>query len=114
MRNEGSAPPVTRNLAANDDLFPIRVEDRLDGRDVFAGPNEIARRARAEQKADRFDEDRFAGARFAGQDVEPSVEIDLDAFDDREVLNAQEAQHEREEAGLRIKENAATSIVAYP
>ena len=41
---------------------------------------------------------------FAGQSYESK----------QEMLNAQEAQHEREEAGLRIKENAATSIVAYP
>ena len=64
--------------------------------DVFAGADQVARRAAAEQQADRFDQDRLAGAGLAGQDVEAGVELDLDRVDDREVLDAEEAEHRKE------------------
>ena len=54
-----------------------------------------------EQQADRFDEDRLARAGFAGQDVQAGVEFDLDRINHREVLNAQEAEHENGENSNR-------------
>ena len=59
-----------------------------------------ARRARAKQQSDGFDEDRLAGARFARQDVQAGLELDLDAVDDGEVFDAQVAQHGGERAAV--------------
>ena len=60
---------------------------------VLAGADEVARGAAAEQQADGLDEDRLAGAGLARQDVQAGVELDLDRVDDREVPDAQEAEH---------------------
>ena len=59
------------------------------------GADEVGRRAAAEEQADRFDEDRLAGAGFAGEDVEAGLELDLDGVDDREVADAEEAKHRK-------------------
>ena len=72
---------------------PPRLEDGFDGGRVLAGADEVARRAAAEEQADRLDEDRLARAGFAGQDVEARLELDLDGVDDREVRDAEEAEH---------------------
>src|SRR2546430_8797698 len=39
--------------------------------------SQVARRPAAQQQADRLDEDRFAGAGFAREDVQPRLELDL-------------------------------------
>ena len=42
-----------------------RVEDRLDGGGLLAGPDEVGGSAAADQERDRPDEDRLAGAGLA-------------------------------------------------
>ena len=69
--------------------------------DVFAGADEVARRAAAEEQADRFDEDRLAGPGFAGQDVQAGVELDLDRVDDREALDARKRSMRKSENSNR-------------
>jgi len=46
-----------------------------------------------EEEANGFDDDGFAGPRFAGQDIEPGFELDVDRLDDCEITDAEEAQH---------------------
>ncbi len=123
--DERATASLRRDLPADDHFAVAGVEDRLDGRDVFARPHEVARRARAKQQSDGFDEDRLAGARFARQDVQAGFELDLDFVDDREVLDAQVAQHGAPNLGIGVvgeppaaqafrPASAASSIVAYP
>ena len=94
--DERAAAALRGDLAPHQQLFPAALEDRFDGRGVFAGADEVAGRAPAEQQADRLDENGLAGAGFAGQDVQAGVELDLDRVDDREVPDAQEAKHAKE------------------
>ena len=86
--DEGPAPSLRGDLAAHQQLFAAAFEDRFDRRGVFAGADEVAGGAAAEQQSDRLDEDRLAGAGLAGQDVQAGVEFDLDRVNHREVLDA--------------------------
>ena len=61
----------------------------------FAGTDEVGRRAAAHQEANGLDEHRLARSCFAGQYVQPRLELDLDFIDDGEVLYAKEAKHRR-------------------
>ena len=116
--DERAAAALRGDLAADDHVLLPGVEDGLDGRELLAGSHEIARRAGAEQQADRLDEDGLAGAGFTGQDGEPRLEVDLEPFDDGQVLNAQKAQHggrrKRAAFGAARGGNAASLTVAYP
>ncbi len=86
--DEGAASALRRDLASNDQLAAVfGFEDRFDGREIFAGANEVLRRATAEQEPDGFDEDGFAGAGLARQDVERLFKVDGDRLDDREVAD---------------------------
>ena len=86
--DEGAAAALRGDLAPHQQLFSAAFEDRFDRRDVFAGADEVAGGAPAEQQSDRFDEDRLAGAGLAGQHVQAGVEFDLDRVNHREVLDA--------------------------
>ena len=79
---------------------------------VLAGADEVARRAAAEQQADGLDQDRLAGAGLAGQDVEAGVELDLDRVDDREVRDAEEAEHA--ESDENSNPNIGLTAVSQP
>ena len=86
--DERAAAALRRDLAPDDQLAAVfGFEDRFDGREVFAGANEVLGRASAEQEADGFDEDRFAGAGLARQDVERVFKVDGHRLDDREVAD---------------------------
>ena len=88
--------PWLRDLAADDQLAAVAsLEDGFDGRLRLAGPDQVGGRAAAEQQADGLDEDRLAGAGLPGQDVEAGLELDLDGLDDRQVPDAEEAEHVR-------------------
>ena len=69
------------------------VEFRLHVRVSFARADEVGRCAASHEQPDRLDEHRLAGPGFAGQDVQPGLEFDLDRIDNGEVLNAQKAKH---------------------
>ena len=56
----------------------------------------VGLRARAAHEEDGVDQDRLAGARLAGEDVEPARELDGGALDHGEVPDAQLAQHRAE------------------
>ncbi len=47
----------------------------------------------AEQQRQRVEQDRFAGARFAGQHGEAGPELDLECLDDGEIANGKQAKH---------------------
>ena len=75
--DERAAPTLRRDLAPDDDLLRRRsFEDRLDRGELFAGADQILRRASAQEQADGLDEDRLAGAGFARQDVERLFKFD--------------------------------------
>ena len=74
-RDEGAAPALRGDLASNDDLAGHRAS-KIASTVARSSPvrTRSVRRAAAEQEADGLDEDRFAGAGFARQDVERSVQ----------------------------------------
>src|SRR5262249_39560566 len=88
-----AAPSLRRDLPADQQLFPAVFEDGLDRRGLFTRSDQIAGGATAKEQSDRLDEYRLPRAGLAGQDVEAGVELHLDRVDDREMLNAQEAEH---------------------
>src|SRR5205814_936430 len=91
--DERAAPALRGDLASDDQLFAAALEDGFYRRAVFAGANQVARRPAAQQQADGLDEDRFAGAGFAREDVQPRLELDLGGVNDGQVADAQEAEH---------------------
>jgi hypothetical protein len=62
------------------------LDERLHDGDVFARTNEVGGRARAEKEAERVDENRLPGARFAGQERETRTQLQLDAVNECDVL----------------------------
>ena len=95
--DERAAAALRGDFAPDDQLLAAAFEDRFDGRAVLAGPDQVAGRSAAEEQADGFDEDRLAGAGFAGEHVEPRLELDLGGVNDREMADAQEAEHVKSE-----------------
>ena len=116
--DERAAAALRGDLAAHDDFLVAGVEDRLDGRQLLARPHEIARRPRAQQESHRLDQDGLAGAGLSGEHGEPGVELDLEPFDDGQMLNTQIAQHggswKTAAFGAARGGNAASLTVAYP
>ena len=101
--------PCDGDLAPHDQLAAVLgFEDRFDGGEVFAGANQVLGGAAAEQQADRFDEDRFAGAGLAGEDVERLFKVDRHRLDHREVADGQVPNH----AGMPSDERNCHRIMA--
>ena len=65
-----------------------RLEEPFDRALVVARPDEVRLGPPAEEQVQRVDEDGLAGARFAGDGVEPPVEPGLERVDDGEVGDA--------------------------
>ena len=84
---------MSGDFAAHQELLVALLEDRLDGGGVLPGSHQVARGAAAEQQADGFDQDRFAGAGLAGEDVQAGLELDVDGVDDGQIADTEEAQH---------------------
>ena len=93
--DEGAAAALRRDLAPQDHFPAVRrVEDGLDRRRVLPGPDEVGRGAAADQQPDGADEDGLAGAGLAGQDVQAGLELELEAVDDGQIADGEEAEHE--------------------
>ena len=87
--DEGAAAALGRDLAPDDQFAAVGVfEDRLDRRLLLPGPDEIRRRAAADEQPDGSDQDRLARAGLAGEHVEARIELDLEAIDDGEIADA--------------------------
>src|SRR5207253_7192577 len=112
--DERTASTLRRDLAADQQFFSAAVEDGFDGGDVLVGPDKVARRAPAQEQADRLNENRFAGSGFACQDIEAGVEFHLDRVDDREVADLQKAEHEKGKNSNGNIGLTAISRVCYP
>ena len=91
--DECPASTLRRDFASDDQLALVGLEDRFDGGGSLPGANQISRCARAEEQADRLDEDRLAGTSLAGQHVEAAVELDLDRLDDCEIADTEKEEH---------------------
>jgi biopolymer transport protein TolQ len=107
--DEGSTPPLGRDLPADDDLLSVVFENRLDGGHVLAGTDQILRGSPAEEKPDGFHEDGLAGAGFAGENVERLFKFNRHRLDDRKVSNSQITNHK----SLRIMGLTAFHSVWY-
>ena len=70
-----------------------KFECALDDGLLRAGSHDIARGALAEQQREGIDDHRFAGAGFAGQDIEARLERQGDVGDDGEIADAKFRQH---------------------
>ena len=70
------------------------VEDAFHRRLVRSRANEIGTGALAEEKSQRTDDDRLAGAGFSGENVEARREWKGDLLDDRKIADAQLGQHQ--------------------
>jgi len=89
--DERAAAALRGNLSPDNDFgefVAAAFENRFDGGCGLIRSDEVPGRAAAKQQADRFNQNRLAGAGFAGQDVEAGAEFDLDRVDDREVGDA--------------------------
>src|SRR5258708_31102743 len=71
----------------------LELEQPFDDSFFLAGANHVGRRARAEQQSERAQDDGFAGAGFAGEDIEAGAELEMSFLDDREVAYVQFEQH---------------------
>ena len=70
-------------------------KDPLDDGALGPGAHHFGGGARAEQEAQAVDDDRLAGARLAGEQIEPRAELQAQLFDDRQVENREFEQHKR-------------------
>ena len=92
--DEGPAPAPCRHLAAQHAFAAVGVlRHRLHHRPLRAGPHQARRCPRPPQQAQGAHQDRLAGAGLAGQDREAGVQLELQAIDDRQVSNAEKADH---------------------
>lgn len=78
----------------------IELEHGLDGAKVGAGAQDGFVSALAEQEVERAGDDGFAGAGFAGDDVEAGPELDEEVVHDGQVANPQGLKHGREDNRL--------------
>ena len=60
---------------------------------VGAGAQLSLLEAVAQQECQRIEQDRLAGARFAGEHGEAAIELEVEGLDDDEIPDRQEAQH---------------------
>lgn len=73
-------------------------ENGFDDALGFAGADGGGVGAFAEEQIESADEDGFAGAGFAGDDVESGFEGDGCFFDEREIFDSQQGKHEAEDS----------------
>ena len=66
---------------------PTTLEQRLDLGLLGPRANQIGRCPPAEHQAQRADDNRFAGAGLARQDVEPGLQRQIELFDEDEVFD---------------------------
>jgi hypothetical protein len=69
------------------------IKNRLDGAAFFAAADERAVGALAEDEVERADDDGFARAGFAGDDVAAGLEFEREIAHQGEIFNAQGRQH---------------------
>src|SRR5687767_14717390 len=106
MIDENTIALVRGDLTANDDLRPFRVqteaienvtqidfEHGFDYRSRFPAADHFRGRLGADQQPERVNEDGFAGAGFAGEEIEALIEVKFELVDEREIAHSQEAQH---------------------
>ena len=80
----------------------FRGENRFDGAAISAAADERAIGAFAEDEIERVDDDRFAGAGFAGDGVIAGGEVQGEVRDQSEVLDAERGQHGRIKAKATV------------
>ena len=113
--DEGAASALRRHFAAQHALASVGVlRHRLHHRPLSAGPHQARRRPRSPQQAQCADHDRLAGAGLAGQDREAGVQLELEAIDDRQVPNAEKADHVRQGPGGAGKRHRIIGLTATP
>ena len=102
----GARPAVGEDAAGDDERVLVlgpqlrellelvrEVELRLDVRLVAGRADVRVVALRAEQEPERLGEDRLAGARLAGDRVQPGRELELGLADEYEVLDAKPPEH---------------------
>ena len=100
--------PRAGEMAADEDLVAVVEPERLAQRVrdgaleqsfdhglVGVGADEVGAAARAAQQRQRLQEDALAGAGLAADDVEALAEAERHFVDDRDLADAQLAQHDR-------------------
>src|SRR5438034_416395 len=70
-------------------------EEGLDRRLLGPGAHQVRVRPSAERHVERLEEDRLPRAGLAGDDVEPGLEHQLELLNERQVADAERAQHAR-------------------
>src|SRR5262249_59404960 len=80
------------------DLGAGQLEETSDAQLFRAGAQQLGGAAVAEEEAERFEQERLAGARLAGPGAEARLQLDADVFDQREVLDDQLAEHDTVDA----------------
>ena len=107
--DERPAPSLSGEFPAHDNFLAVALENCFDGRHVFPRADQILRGSTAEEKTDRFDENRFACAGFTGQNVERLFKFNRNRLDDRQVPDRQITNHK----SLRIMGLTVFHSVCY-
>ena len=68
-------------------------EDRFDSAAIRPAANQSAIGPFPEHKVECADDDRFAGARFAGDGVVAGLKLDGEVIDQGEIFDAERQQH---------------------
>src|SRR5207249_3696981 len=111
--DEGAAASLCGDFAANEHLLVPALEDGFDRCGIFTGPDEVARRAAAQEQPHGLDQDGLPRAGLTGQNVQAGPEFNLDGVDDREVIYFEKAEHEKRENSNRSIGLTAILRVCY-
>ncbi len=76
-------------------LGTVQLEASGDAQLVGAGAEQLGRAALAEQKAQRFEQQRLAGAGLSGPGAEARPQFDAHVLDESQVLDEEFSQHRR-------------------
>ena len=107
----GRRAAIGRDLAHGDERLGQPIEQRLDPRHVGAVADERRVGPRPERQPERIDEQAFARAGLAGDDVEPGVERQAESIDEREIDDGQlEQAPERGRIALVVRARSVVGV----
>ena len=86
-------PEIVRGEPCGDTRRILSVEDGGELRPFRTRPELTKLEPIAEEQSEAVEQDRLAGAGFAGQDRKAGVELEVERFDDDEVADRQRTQH---------------------
>src|SRR5215217_3754769 len=71
----------------------VQIKCRVDGGRSGSRPYHVGTDPVSEDRPESVNEDRFTGAGFSGQDIQPGTERNLDGLDDSEITDREFDEH---------------------